>query len=133
MQPRPHGRGSNGGEGFSLIEVLVATGILAVALSGLAPIFLVAARANVDARHSTYAAVLAAQKIEELRAAPFPEPTGGELMEDLEPPYQRRWAIEALPGYPLDAVVISVAVSQRSVAQRTVRLVTIRSRKGTAR
>ena len=54
--------------GFSLIEVLVATGLLATAVVTLAQLFVVSTRSNMGARNSTYATVLAEQKLEELRA-----------------------------------------------------------------
>ena len=47
---------------------MIASGILATALVGLAQLFLVAITANTSARSTTYAAVLADQKIEELRS-----------------------------------------------------------------
>jgi len=53
---------------FSLIEVMVATGLLAASLVTLAQLFGVATRSNIASRSTTYAAVLAQQKIEELRA-----------------------------------------------------------------
>jgi prepilin-type N-terminal cleavage/methylation domain-containing protein len=53
--------------GFSLLEVLFATTVLTVALAGLAHLFAVATRANSSARATTYAAILAQQKMEQLR------------------------------------------------------------------
>lgn len=54
--------------GFSLIEVLIATLLLATSLTTLAQLFALSTRSNQDARSTTYAAILAQQKIEELRA-----------------------------------------------------------------
>jgi type II secretory pathway pseudopilin PulG len=54
--------------GFSLIEVLVACGLLATALIALAQMFVISTQANMGARNTTYAAVLAEQKLEELRS-----------------------------------------------------------------
>lgn len=53
--------------GFSLLEVLVATTILTVALTALAQLFGVATRANDSSRATTFASVLAQQKMEQLR------------------------------------------------------------------
>jgi prepilin-type N-terminal cleavage/methylation domain-containing protein len=53
--------------GFTLIEVMVATAILLVALVSLAPLFVTAVRDNLTARTATDTVVLAAQKLEELR------------------------------------------------------------------
>ena len=53
--------------GFTLLEVLVATTLLFVAVAALAGLSLMATRANVTAKTTTLAALLAAQKIEQLR------------------------------------------------------------------
>ena len=53
--------------GFSLLEVLVATSILAVALSALALLFAIATKSNVSAKSTTFSALLAQQKMEQLR------------------------------------------------------------------
>ena len=53
--------------GFSLIEVLIATTILTVALTALAQLFAVATTANDSARVTTFASILAQQKMEQLR------------------------------------------------------------------
>lgn len=54
--------------GFTLIEVLVATTVLVVGVVALASLAGVATRANIAARTSTFTAVLAAAKMEQLRA-----------------------------------------------------------------
>lgn len=54
--------------GFSLVEVLAATVIMTVALVSLAQLFALSTRANYTARSNTYAALLAQQKMEQLRA-----------------------------------------------------------------
>lgn len=54
--------------GFSLLEVLVASALLASALVSLAQLFAMSTRTNIGARNSTYAAILAQQKLEELRS-----------------------------------------------------------------
>jgi type II secretory pathway pseudopilin PulG len=61
-EPRAHGAG-----GFSLIEVLFATSILTVAVVSLAQLFAVSTRANMGARATTFTAILAQQKMEQLR------------------------------------------------------------------
>lgn len=57
--------------GFSLIEVIVATGLLATALVSLAQLFAIAQATNAAARNSTLTMVLAEQKIEQLRALQY--------------------------------------------------------------
>ncbi len=54
--------------GFSLVEVLVAAALLATALISVAELFGIATRSNIAARNTTAASILAAQKVEELRA-----------------------------------------------------------------
>ena len=53
--------------GFSLVETLVATTIMTVALASLAQLFLISTKANQSARLTTHASVLAQQKMEQLR------------------------------------------------------------------
>jgi prepilin-type N-terminal cleavage/methylation domain-containing protein len=63
----PERRDAIGQTGFSLVEVLFATTILAVALVSLAHLFVVATVNNDRARIATFATILAAQKMEQLR------------------------------------------------------------------
>lgn len=126
--------------GFSLIEVVIATGVLVTGVAAVLHLFIIATRATVDARDATYATVLALQKIEELRAAPFPEPGNatdyvsarGALLPDgpRGALYERRWTVEPLPAQPADTVIITVLVSRRGLAHRAVRLTTVRTRRG---
>jgi len=57
--------------GFTLLEVLVATTLLFVAVASLAGLSVLATQANAHAKTTTFAALLAARKIEELRALPW--------------------------------------------------------------
>src|SRR5882672_5362356 len=50
-------------DGFSLLEVMIATSLVS-----LAQLFALSTRSNIGARNTTYAAVLAQQKLEELRS-----------------------------------------------------------------
>ena len=134
---------TNDGDGFTLVEVLVASGLVAIALASLVHLFAAATRANVEARDATYGTVLASQKLEELRAAPFPADVPGEQVDGLdsrgmpldttESPqvaYFRRVSIDALPANPGNAAVITVGVWSRGAAEATaVRLATIKTRK----
>lgn len=122
------------------MEVLVATGVLVTGITALLQLFIVATRANVEARAVTYATVLALQKVEELRAASFPDP--GDATEYLNARgvrlatgargalYERRWMVEPLPAQPADTVVITVRVWRRGLADRAVELTTVRTRRG---
>ena len=53
--------------GFSLVETLVATGLLAGAVAILGQMFAISMAENTSARTGTFAAVLAEQKMEQLR------------------------------------------------------------------
>jgi type II secretory pathway pseudopilin PulG len=68
--------------GFSLVEVMVATGLLATAIVTLAQLFALSTQTNVASRNTTYASVLAEQKIEELRALAWGFDTQGLALSD---------------------------------------------------
>jgi hypothetical protein len=133
-----------------LVEVLIAAGLLAAICVSLPPAFAGAVRANLAAGDVTWTVVLAAQKIEELRSQPFPEPQAQELHDFLDargrpvddpqrvPAYIRTWRTEPLAAAPDQMIVITVVVSPyRHVAGTgdtaaipgATRLVTLRSRK----
>ena len=57
-----------GEKGFSLVEVLLATTLLTVAIASLAQLFAISTRANTNARLTTFTTVLAQQKMEQLRS-----------------------------------------------------------------
>jgi type II secretory pathway pseudopilin PulG len=121
--------------GFSLVETLVATALLAMAVVTLAQLFVVATRNNLVARHATYATILAAQKLEELLTRhwadlePSPEAAlrqntrgwvdyidefGRALAGDVPHPrsaFVRRWAVQPLPDNPEQALIIQVVVT----------------------
>ena len=61
----------NSEAGFSLVEVMVATGILATALVSLAQLFAVSTAANMSARNSGTAMIYAVQKMEQLRGLAY--------------------------------------------------------------
>ena len=63
-----HDRNDHLGDGFTILEVIVALALLATMAAGIAPLFQVAAGAARGARAQTSATALAAQKMEQLRA-----------------------------------------------------------------
>ncbi len=70
--------------GFSLTEVAVAAGIFASALVGLADVFTQAVTAGLAARRTSYASLLAQQKLEELESLAFGlEPDGRPVTDTL--------------------------------------------------
>jgi Tfp pilus assembly protein PilV len=124
--------------GFSLVEVLVATGVLVSGIAAVLQLFFIATQATLEARDVTYAAVLAAQKIEELRAGALPEPgdaieylaaNGVRLPDRAGGLYERRWRVTPLPMQPADTVVLTVRVWRDGLAHRAVRLTTVRTRR----
>jgi prepilin-type N-terminal cleavage/methylation domain-containing protein len=120
--------------GFSLVEVMIATVLLATSLTALAELFVISVRNNAIARNGTLAAVLAAQKVEQLRAA-NPTPSAANTLQVstdgyvdyLDPngatvgdggaaipenaAYIRRWSIEAVPASSV--FVLQVLVTRR--------------------
>ncbi len=69
--------------GFSLVEVMVATGILATALVSLAQLFAISTASNLAARNSGTAMIFAEQKIEQLRALSYTLDTAGLPITDI--------------------------------------------------
>jgi hypothetical protein len=57
--------------GFSLLEVLFATTMLTMTLAGLAHLVAVSIRTNGSAKATTYTAILAQQKLEQLRGLTY--------------------------------------------------------------
>jgi type II secretory pathway pseudopilin PulG len=68
--------------GFSIVEVMVATGLLASALVALAQLFAIATTTNAAARSSTLTMMLAEQKIEQLRALQYTYDRAGLPVQD---------------------------------------------------
>ncbi len=130
-------------DGFSMIEVVVATAVLVVGVVGLAQLSLVGAKANAEAGRTTTAAILAQQKMEALRSTSWgsgalaPSPVdalamdrigyvdyldaGGRVLGDGTAPlppdarYVRRWAIAPLPSDPVNGLILQVLVQPRVV------------------
>jgi len=92
--------------GFSLIEVVIAAGLLVTALVSLAQLFAIAARSNSSARVATVSAILAAAKVEELRSVAFAMDESG--TDYVEGSYFRRWRVRQLVSNP-NIFVIEVA------------------------
>jgi len=122
-------------DGFSLLEALVATGIMTVGVAALAQLVAWSLYANGQARQTTVAPLLAQQKIEELIAEAAagglsPSPTGtlaadvagycdfvdragrslGAGPAPADGAYARRWSIEPLPASPAHTSILQVLV-----------------------
>jgi len=125
-----------GERGFSLIEVVIAAGLVAGAFAALAQVLAMSIASNVSARGGSAATVLAAQKMEQLRALAWGARVPGVDYLDLagnvlaeggaSPPgavYTRRWSLD-LSGDG-NEIVLKVRVTGGNNAAR---LVTIRTR-----
>jgi len=106
--------------GFALPDALLASTLLVVGVLSLTQIFTLAIRANATAQHVTVAAVLAAQKIEELRSTPWRVPDEG---VDRVEAFTRQWSVAPLGADPAHTAIIQVSVTPGAV-----RLVTLRAR-----
>lgn len=80
-------------EGFTLLETLIATGILVTALAGIAQLFVVTARTTRDSGSQGVALVAAQAKLEMLRSLQLAYGAAGELLTDP--------ALEASPSQSL--------------------------------
>ena len=109
--------------GFSLVEALVASLVLATAVLSLAQLLARATAANAAAGRTTHAALLAAQKVEELRAASASalEGNGG---DSPEPGFAREWSVSPLPSDPDYIALIEVTVRVSGIDTRMVALKT---------
>ena len=128
----------------------MAAGLLATVCVSLPHAFVSAVRANLAAADVTWTAVLAAQKVEELRSQPFPQPAVLELHDLLDArgrpvagpqqpvAYIRLWRTEPFAASPDRTIVITVVVSPyrylagdggEAAAAGATRLVTLRTRK----
>ena len=111
-------RSSDASHGFTLIEVLIALASVSVLAVGAASLLNIASMAIRSARHSTTAALLAQQKIEQLDASPSP-PAAGTALDYLAADgtpvaatlafFTRRWSITPLGASP-GFVSISIEV-----------------------
>lgn len=104
----------------------MATGLFVTAIASLAQLFALATRANAAAGEMTVATVLAAQKIEELRAAPYLSVAGGQSTDYVDSrgeaiagansargrAYARHWWVAVhRPAALVSAASITVAVT----------------------
>jgi len=129
---------SRSDRGFTIVEVLIALAIIAMAAAGVAELCAIAIRTARAARDETMTTMLAMQKVEQLRSAPwassdlalsppgalaattagyadFLDRHGRSVGALVSPPadavYLRRWSIEPLPAGGSGTRVVRVLVS----------------------
>jgi len=130
--------------GFTLIETIVATALLAIALVTLAQIVATSVRRGLAARTRTTAVMLAEQRMEELRGRPWASIVTGHTVEYLDTNgdpvcegavapcngsvYVRTWSATPAP-FNTGVALIEVSVEPVGVPHGRATLVTARSRK----
>lgn len=107
--------------GFTLIEVMMASGILLCGLVAVASTFSFAIRTNLGNRQMAVATSLLYDKMEEFRSAPFSgaiwgTPAGTETVVMGRQPYVRSWVITA--DVPRTVTVI-VAIGPKELIRAT--------------
>ena len=102
-------------DGFSLLESLIACAVLATALLSVGYLASSAMALITDARHRTFATILAVAKLEELRTSPAPG-TGDEVIGSngrppsggSSPRYARHWSVIPISD---DVKILNVVVT----------------------
>jgi len=111
-------RARHGEAGFSLVELLVATLVLVVCLTGVALMILYGTRLGATAREATATTAFAKAQVERLRVLPRASPQrqiGGSLGTNLADHFERqgryttRWQIVAGPAGTQNLTVVVIA------------------------
>jgi prepilin-type N-terminal cleavage/methylation domain-containing protein len=118
--------------GFTLIEVVVAAGLVATIALGVAPLFKIAAERNRGARLQTLATLIALQKVEEIKSldpAGLARSPAGSLDSDIDgyfdhvdvrgAAFVRRWSIAPRSAGPAGVMVIQVLVAPAGNGSRS--------------
>jgi len=87
--------------GFSLIEVLISLVLLGIGMAGIIGLQRVAASSSGYSRRATEAAMLAEDKLEQLRTVPLDELDGEDLIDPSgkpndDGPFDREWVYETV-------------------------------------
>jgi Tfp pilus assembly protein PilV len=108
---------------FSLVETLIANGVVVAVVLGVAQLFTVTTEMNRRAGLQTWMAICAAQKVEELRTIGSDTGAGVEHLDAHGAPvpapiavYEREWSVRPLPTDPERLVLVDVVV--RSTTRR---------------
>lgn len=108
--------------GFTLVEVMVALLLTAVAVMGLIGVYTAQSRASSNTRHTSEAAVLAQDKLEQLRTQIAAAGSGSEASINergiATGVFTRRWTVTLGTGYA--DVVVTITWSEDGVARQFV-------------
>ena len=118
------------GQGFTLVEVIVAIVLLGVGMMGLAALSTTVTRANVQSSSLTAATALAQERAERLRMEDYDAIASGNDARVVDGvTYTRTWTVTANDPAPgLKTVAVAVSWTARG-ATHTTRLTTIRGRR----
>jgi prepilin-type N-terminal cleavage/methylation domain-containing protein len=108
--------------GFTLVEVLIAAGVLSCGLVAAASVFSFAVRVNVANRQMAVAAALVRDRMEEFRACGYTDPVwsspeGEETLAVDGAGFARRWEIDGTDFRVVTVIVY--AVSNAITGRRT--------------
>ena len=152
MNKNPIVHGARSSSGFSLVEALVATTLVIVAVGGVAQLVAGATAANGRARAATAATLLASGKIDDLLTVPWSDQmaaaTSSDVSLDQDMPgyydvldaagqpapgpagaFVRRWSVRTLQESPGNAVVLHVVVRAAGSPGLVARMQTVRTRR----
>ncbi len=97
--------------GFTLIEVLIAVVVLAVALAGMIPVLVHTVRANTFAGMTSRAATYSQDKLEELRSTDFSEILVSAGTDNPEGLFSRSWTVDASCLICIPDLVVGIEVA----------------------
>jgi Tfp pilus assembly protein PilV len=105
--------------GFTLIEAIVATGLMVTIVATVAHVVLMAAAQSAAARQDLHAVVVAQSKLEELRAWPGVPTSGNDAVDGIS----RRWVVATVEASSPAVLLLRVCVDASSACVATLRVV----------
>jgi prepilin-type N-terminal cleavage/methylation domain-containing protein len=112
--------------GFTMIEVMIASLLTAIAMSGIVGLYMVQMRSSGYSRHNTEATILAEDKMEALRTQTIPVSGTETLNEPGGVPnlFERRWSVAPQANW------IDYNVTVSWLEEGALRSITVSSRRG---